>query len=369
MRKLMQILTALCFIGILSGCENDSEKTTDKPLEMTMDALLTMMQESPNTLSANLQKYKQGAGTNILNLQTDRYSILLNKEEATLEISSFPEKVLSMTITKATEENQLNNFTSLKALVDSKTECTFKSAIIGTFNEQGNVDKSNIITEKGKAEAEMKKPNMAVGFYKFGYTYENLAISAELNKGQASLVIRTTCFPDEWRWYTSFFGQDMTSVINEYYFSIKSVGFIPPMSQIFILNGLDDANKELNIVFFAEGHNPISRVEATYQIKDPAEARLYWLEKMKSPEVENEYGKFESTIIFPKNKDEQPLELKTLKETIEWVENNDIASVDYVIPIFRTPEDKVISPQIDVRGFALTITSMDKKPENSKRIF
>ena len=82
---------------------------------------------------------------------------------------------------------------------------------------------------------------------------------------------------------------------------------------------------------------------------------------MSSAEEKQQFGKFENTVILPLDETTEPIQLSSIKETIDWVKNNDIASVDCVIPMFRTEDGWVISPQLNVRGFAMTISALEQK--------
>ncbi len=367
MKKILYFLSLLCIAGFVSGCDDDSDSPAPTPAVLpqpTLEELVQLMGEEPAATATRFEKNRIGSPTTDHRLRTDCYAILQNDSRATLKVEAFPEKMMSMIITPENAENPVECYTAMRKLIESHPEYRFKSALIGSFTPEGVVDKSNVITDLQKADAEMAAPDLEHGFYKFGYAAGDQVISVELDCGRVSMVIRTLYFPTEWMWYTTFFGRGMTSVINEYYFSIKSVGMVPPASQIFILGGRDEADIDLNIVFFAEGHNPISRLEATYQIEDPDEAKLYWIDAMSAPDVEEKYGRFESAVVFPLNNDEQPIEFRSLPELIQWVHDNNLAWVNYILPVFRPEGDWVISPQIDTRGFAVTVTRMETQPDS-----
>lgn len=327
--------------------------------ETTVNELTAMVKSLPSDLQSALIDYKIQEPKEENYLITGMYNIDLDGIKSILTVEMFKHSILSLKVEAAGETDQLEYFKSVKALVEGESGYTFKAAVIGSYKEDGTVDATEVYTDKDAAEELMSEVDMTLGCYKFGYTFDtDYTVSVEINKGKATMHVRPTVFPAEWKWFTTLIGRDMTEVINEYYFSIKSVGMIPPMFQIFKLEGKDLSNEKMNIVFFAEGYAPISRIEANYQIEDLDKAKAHWIKEMSSGDVNDKYGDFVNTVILPKNQSEQPLQIGTLEETIEWVRTNDINSVECVIPMFKTAEGWTISPQIDYRGFAITITKM-----------
>ena len=316
---------------------------------------------APADLQSQLKDYEIQAPTVQNYLTTAAYNININGTKYYLTVEMFKSSMLSLRVETVGEVDQKTSFNALKTLVESDATYAFKSSVIGIYKEDGTVDATEVYVDKAQAEELLKNIDMKLGCYKFGYTFgDDYIVSVELNKGVATMHVRPITFPAEWKWFTNFMGKDMTEMINEYYFVIKSVGMIPPMFQIFKVEGEDNAKEKTNIVFFAPGYDPISRIEANYQIEDLDKAKAHWIAQMSADNVSDMYGEFVNTVILPKSQSEQPIQLNTLNETIEWVKANDINSVECVIPMFMTEEGWTISPQIDYRGFAITITSMEK---------
>lgn len=364
---------AFCLVASMAGCNDDEPQaggTTPTPdpepqpqPTITVDLLAESMSKAPAELLQSLENWKIKEPTTELGLETNWYKVEIDNEQMTLQTETFTRSILSLCVSQQEAEDQVVFFKELKKLVDENADYEFKSAVVGNYKPTGEVDKSTVYKDMAEAMAQLASPDMKDGFYKFGYTFQTYVLVVELNRGQANLTIRPTVFPDEWKWYPSFFGMDMTNFINDYYYSIKSSGVIPsmPPMPISILRGCDANGKEMNITLQCVGHDPISRVEATYQMKDATEFKAYWISEMESDKVAEKYGKFETAMAFPVSKDEQPTEFKSLEEAVKYVKETDLNSFDFVIVIFRTEAGWVVSPQIDDRGFALTITEMKQQ--------
>lgn len=329
--------------------------------KMNLSDITSLIKSAPADLQSQLKDFEIQAPTEQNYLTTSAYNININDTKYNLTAEMFKNNMLSLKVEAAGDADQLVSFNALKSLVESEASYEFKAAVIGTYKEDGTVNATEVYVDKAQAEDLLKDVDLKLGCYKFGYTFdENYTVSVELNKGNATLFVRPATFPAEWKWFTNFIGKDMTEVINEYYFVIKSVGMIPPMFQIFKIEGEDHAKEKTNIMFFAEGYDPISRIEANYQIEDLDKAKAHWIAEMSAENVNEMFGEFVNTVVLPKDQSEEPKQFGTLKETIEWVKANDINSVECVIPMFKTAEGWTISPQLDYRGFAITITKMDK---------
>lgn len=324
-----------------------------------LSELTSMVKSAPADLQAQLKDYQIEEPVEENYLTTGKYNVELDGLKAMLSVEMFKNSILSLKVEAVGEMDEQAFFTSLKSIVEANSEYAFRAAVIGSYEADGTVDATEVYTDKAQAEELLSEIDMKFGCYKFGYTFDtDYTVSVELNKGKATMHVRPSTFPAEWKWFTTFIGKDMTEVINEYYFAIKSVGMIPPMFQIFKLEGKDMAGEKMNIMFFAEGYAPISRIEANYQIEDLDKAKAHWISEMASADVNEKYGTFVNTVILQKDQSVEPVQLATLAETIEWVKTNDINSVECVIPMFKTAEGWTISPQLDYRGFAITITEM-----------
>lgn len=321
--------------------------------------LTSLIQAAPSDVQSQLKDYQVQAPLKENYLTTATYNVAFDNIKGILKAEMFDNNMMSLKIESAKETDEYEYFKALKTLVESNEAYQFKAAVIGDYLMNGNVNQTEVYVDKAQAEELLEDIDLDYGCYKFGYTFnENYSLSVELNKGKASMIIRIKTFPTEWKWFTTLMGHDMTEVINDYYFSLKSVGMMPPMWQLCMIDGVDTSKEKVNVVFFAENTNPISRIEANYQIEDLEKAKAHWIHEMSDENIKAKYGEFVNTVILKNNPKEEPIQLGTIKETIDWVKSNDISSVLGVIPMFMTEEGWTISPQIDTRGFAITITKM-----------
>lgn len=202
--------------------------------------------------------------------------------------------------------------------------------------------------------ADFGKDNLRVGFQT-----DKTAVVISLTEGTTCLKVQTSVFRDNWKWYAEhLLNRDFNEVLTEYYYCLKSSGFIPPVYQILIFNGVDRQEQEFNLVLFAMWNSPTEKIEAAYTLDDAAS---YWRTIMESPTAEENMGAFEQTIVFPLNNDDDILTFHTISETVEWVATHDISEVTAVMPIFRISADLVTIPQLDSYGLTVNMAILEEE--------
>ncbi|MDO4725727.1 MAG: hypothetical protein Q4A56_00705 [Porphyromonadaceae bacterium] len=245
-------------------------------------------------------------------------------------------------------------------LTKQNDKYSFSSALVGKY-EQGTSKKLQPKTigeyEKLKEymvkEADLKKDFIRIGFLK-GET----AIEINIDKGKTVLFVRSIVFRDTYKWFHTLIAEDIDDLISKYYFTIKSVGMIPPNHQIVIIKGRNKHNKDFNLVFFAPPEGKIEKIEASFIEQE--KAKEYWLQLMEDKDLEKDFGVFENTVLLP-NKQNAPVVLNTLKETIEWVKQNPLDSVAAVMPIFRVNHKRVNVPQLShTSGLIVNMAVLEK---------
>ena len=145
-------------------------------------------------------------------------------------------------------------------------------------------------------------------------------------------------------WYAeNFIGRDFDELLTEYYFSVKSAGMIPPIYQLMIFAGADRNDIPFNLVLFAQPDTPVEKIEAAYTL-DEAQMKAYWIAMLESPDADSA---------------REPMILRSIAETVEWIRDDDFAGVESVMPIFRVSDERVIIPQVSSDGSGqknLTVT-------------
>lgn len=208
------------------------------------------------------------------------------------------------------------------------------------------------------AEADYDKDSMRLGFLS-----EKAVVVVSIQKGIAEITVRPAYFHDNWRWYSqNLLGKDFNEVLNEYYFCVTSSGFMPPMYQLMIFDGMDRNNTPFNMVVMSGFNSPIERIEGAYTLDD---AVSYWQAILESPVTETTYGSFEQAFIFLKDNSDV-ITLNTARKTSDYVKNNGMANIDYIMPIYRLSSTLVTIPQLDSEGLTVIVTSLNAEQSANK---
>ncbi len=134
------------------------------------------------------------------------------------------------------------------------------------------------------------------------------------------------------------------------------------MFQIMIFDGMDRNNTPFNMVLFSGFNSPTERIEGAYTLDDPIS---YWLTILESPNTESTYGSFEQAFIFFKD-NSNVITLNTARETADWVKANDMADVDYIMPIYRISDTHVTIPQLDSQGLTVIVSRLEAEQSANK---
>lgn len=245
-------------------------------------------------------------------------------------------------------------------LTEQSDKYSFYSAFVGKYNSAtSEKPRTKIIGEYKKLKEYMaKEADLKEDFIRLGFFKGETAIEISINKSKTVLFVRPTVFRDTYKWFHTLIDEDIDDLISKYYFVISSTGIIPPKHQIAIIKGRNKHNKDFNLVFFAPPEGKIEKIEAGFT--EQTKAKEYWLQLMEDKDLEKDFGVFENTVLLP-NKQNAPVVLNTLKETIEWVKQNPLDSVAAVMPVFRVNHMRVNVPQLShTSGLIVNMAVLEK---------
>lgn len=270
-------------------------------------------------------------------------------------------------------EDNLDFFNKILNLLWTNKKAGFRSAQLLAYDDNGAPveDHPTIFDDANKFKNELSNVDLKKVLARVGFRTTNGSVEIQNNKGVGTLYIRPLLNHDNFKWYQKmYFGANFDKTLSELFYIVESSGFIPapPFLQLFIIEGKDQREELFNLVFFAVSGQPISRIEASYfALNENVEsAKKYWIELMKSDNVSERFGIFENTMILPLSSDAQPIELKSIQETIEWVQNNDLTNETAVLPIFRVEGERVIIPQLTSSGLVVIMDSLSKSTSARK---
>jgi len=290
-------------------------------------------------------------------LQTDRYQVRFGEIAATLEAETLNGQSWLFAAKTETGADQAAFFNQTLQAFLNDGAYTYHTAQYWTGEES-----PEIISELETFKTTYEGADLATSNLRAGFLREEAVVEVAMVDGAAALYIRPLRFRDNWKWYTeNLVGQDYDRLYSDYYFSIKSAGFVPPMFQIMIFNGIDALGTEFNLTAMAAPGSPIETMEGAYSL-DAADLQPYWVQMLKDPDIEAKMGAFEQTFVFLLPDGQEFQVLQTLEETIRWAESNKLTDVSYVMPIFRISDERVIIPQVDAEvGLTVTMAILPKE--------
>ena len=274
---------------------------------------------------------------------------------------------------EATSLNEKNWIFSVTATESADDATMFEEALTAYLNDDeytfsvGQYSNEEILAEHGRPQSVsldelqsvLERADFSKEALRVGFLTAAVSVEISISCGEAALVVRPLSFGDNWMWYAeNFIGRDFDELLTEYYFSVKSAGMIPPIYQLMIFAGADRNDIPFNLVLFAQPGTPVEKIEAAYTL-DEAQMKAYWIAMLESPDAETEMGVFEQTIVFYSDSAREPMILRSIAETVEWIRDDDFAGVESVMPIFRVSDERVIIPQVSSDGSGqknLTVT-------------
>ena len=274
---------------------------------------------------------------------------------------------------EATSLNEKNWIFSVTATESADDATMFEEALTAYLNDDeytfsvGQYSNEEILAEHGRPQSVsldelqsvLERADFSKEALRVGFGTDAVAVEISISYGEAALIVRPLSFGDNWMWYAEYFiGRDFDELLTEYYFSVKSAGMIPPIYQLMIFAGADRNDIPFNLVLFAQPGMPVEKIEAAYTL-DEAQMKAYWIAMLESPDAETEMGVFEQTIVFYSDSAREPMILRSIAETVEWIRDDDFAGVESVMPIFRVSDERVIIPQVSSDGSGqknLTVT-------------
>lgn len=294
--------------------------------------------------------------------RTGFYRVGFAEVAAQLEATSLNEKNWIFSVTATESADDVTMFKEALTAYLNDDEYTF---FVGQYSNEEILDDynghpQNVLLDE--LQSVVDRADFSKDVLRVGFGTDAVAVEISISYGEAALIVRPLSFGDNWKWYAeNFIGMDFNELVTEYYFSTKSSGMIPPIYQLVIFDGVDRNDIPFNLVVFAQPDTPVEKIEAAYTL-DEAQMKAYWLAMLESPDAETEMGVFEQTIVFYSDIAREPMILRSIAETVEWIRDDDFAGVESVMPIFRISDERVIIPQVscdDSGQKDLTITMAD----------
>ncbi len=360
----VQFLCIACALSLtVSACSDDDDPPKSSVLALSYTQVgLWFEGDVPEGANNAVSKPAETEGIQ----QTEFYALQLggdNKIAAELKSTKLDQANWVYNVTVTNPENGINVFkAAAKEYLDDNhwnytTAQYWNDEILETYNGSPLQISREEIDSK-LAEADYEKDSMRLGFLS-----EKAVVVVSIKQGIAEITVRPAHFYDNWIWYSqNMLGRDFNEVLNEYYFCVTSSGFIPPMSQLMIFDGMDHNDRPFNLVFMSGFNSPIERIEGAYTLDD---AVSYWSTILESSDTENRYGSFEQAFIFLKDNSDI-ITLNTATETVKYVKTNGMTNIDYIMPIYRISNTLVTIPQLDSEGLTVIVTSLNAEQSVNK---
>ncbi len=340
--------------------------------ETTVNQLISLFEGGADAVGSELANSEEQSEELDYSTATD-YRIQLLGRQMELRQEKIGSQNIVFTISPSMEATDRPAvFSSL--LDEAMQGNTLIAAFVNQYDENGDMPseqrrmfQSVDAFKEALAEADWANSLIMVGFKTAdGETI----VEVRSDRNQVQLVVRSHYTNDTWKWYFQFLGQDFNQILMRQYYQVTSAGMLPPEYQLFMMDGKEKHGYALNVIFYAPlMSTPISQVELSFKnMKDEeGKSKQAWLQLLSSETVEDDFGEFEQTIIYPLDYSQDVTTLTSLQATIDWVKNNDLAAVESVMPLFRTGEKFVIVPQLTSTSLIVIVTELERQQSVAAR--
>lgn len=341
-------------------------------VELTMSQLVDLLQQPVDRVGAALAQNL--LETEKLDYSTiAAYAVKVEGISARLLCEQTESNNISFKIVPVDQTKNQEHFKQLMDVAAQLQGAAFYFGCIGKYDENGALP--NATTKKFETDEEMQAmlntANWDADLIRGGYRVsDRLSVEVRCDRGAEELILLPLKTHDTWKWYFKYLGQDFNKTLMDLYFQVKSNGMVPPVWQLFSIEGAERHGYNFNAVFFAHPQSPIDHMEMSFMDieGDTTKVKRAWLALMEDKDVEKDFGTFEQAFIFPKQ-GSGLVHIATLEEIIDWVRDNDITQRGAIMPIFRTGENNVIIPQIANESLVITVGTLDKElSEKPKQI-
>ncbi len=372
--KPVQFLCIACACLAAGACSDDDEQPqnpeppTPAPTESSVLALsytqigLWFEGDVPQGTDKAVSKPAETDGIQ----QTEFYALSLGGDDdiaAELKTTKLNQANWVYNITVTDPENGISVFKAAAKEYLDDSHWNYTTAQYWNDEIMENNNGSPVLVTREEIDSKLADADYEKDSMRLGFLSEKAVVVVSIQQGIAEITVRPAYFHDNWIWYSqNLLDRDFNEVLNEYYFCVKSSGFIPPMFQIMIFDGMDRNNTPFNMVLFSRFNSPTERIEGAYTLDDPIS---YWLTILESPDTESTYGSFEQAFIFFKD-NSNVITLNTARETADWVKANDMADVDYIMPIYRISDTHVTIPQLDSQGLTVIVSRLEAEQSANK---
>lgn len=332
-------------------------------VDLTMPQLVEIFQKPAEQVNAALGRgFLEKKELNYSTLTT--YQVAVEGVQTQLTFEQIGQTNISFKLNPIDSTKNQENFMKFMTAAAKVENSVFFTGFIGKYNEAGELPSTAVqdFNTAEKMTVELNNANWAADWIRAGYKVgDKLSIETRCDKGVETLLLRPSKTHDTWKWYFNFLGQDFNSTLMDLYFQVKSTGIIPPKYQLFTLEGNEKHGHNFNAVFFAQPQAPVERIEMSFFdiAGDTTKVKQAWLAMIEGQNVEQDFGTFEATYVFPLSGDGL-VRLPSVDETVAWIKTHDISKVSSIMPIFRTGEKNLIIPQITNSSLVVTVSSLEK---------
>lgn len=276
---------------------------------------------------------------------------------------------------KLTPVERVNNkevFMKLLEAVSAEKEAKYHVSFIGKYDASGklpNADYKKYVTKEQFVQA-LNDVDWQTDLLKTNFRFNDKTnLELQCDKGKLQIIVASLTVHDRWKWYFRFLGKSFEETLREQFFRVTSTGIIPPGRQLLMMKGTDRYSNNFKAVFIAPMDEPIKEIEMSYSDIEGNMDKIKetWFKMVDNNDREKNFGKFDRTIIIPKQGGGSPVILRSFEETKQWLNNNSPSSVASISPVFRSENDQVIMPSFIGERLIVVLTTIPA-PSDAKQI-